>query len=55
MTRATVLVGHGGVPKDCPHELVRKLKQLEAQRRASGRGNESPRRSGGGHDDSTSR
>lgn len=36
MRRAIVLVGHGGVPKDCPHELVRKLKQLEAQRRASG-------------------
>ena len=34
--RATVLVGHGGVPKDCPHDLVRKLKQLEAQRRAAG-------------------
>ncbi len=37
MTRAIVLVGHGGVPKDCPHELVRKLKQLEAQRRAAGK------------------
>lgn len=36
MTRAIVLVGHGGVPKDCPHDLVRKLKQLEAQRRAAG-------------------
>lgn len=35
--RAVVLVGHGGVPKDCPHDLVRKLKQLEAQRRAAGR------------------
>lgn len=35
--RAIVLVGHGGVPKDCPHELVRKLKQLEAQRRAAGK------------------
>lgn len=35
--RATVLVGHGGVPKDCPHDLIRKLKQLEAQRRAAGR------------------
>lgn len=34
--RAVVLIGHGGVPKDCPHELVRKLKQLEAQRRAAG-------------------
>jgi sirohydrochlorin cobaltochelatase len=37
MKRAIVLVGHGGVPKDCPHELVRKLKQLEAQRRAAGK------------------
>lgn len=37
MKRAIVLVGHGGVPTDCPHELVRKLKQLEAQRRAAGK------------------
>ncbi len=37
MNRAIVLVGHGGVPKDCPHELVRTLKQLEAQRRAAGK------------------
>ena len=37
MKRAIVLVGHGGVPKDCPHDLVRKLKQLEAQRRAVGK------------------
>lgn len=36
MTRAVVLVGHGGVPKDCPHDLVRRLKQLEAQRRTAG-------------------
>lgn len=35
--RAIVLVGHGGVPKDCPHDLIRKLKQLEAQRRAAGK------------------
>ncbi len=35
MTRAIVLVGHGGVPRDCPHDLVRRLKQLEAQRRAA--------------------
>ena len=35
MKRAIVLVGHGGVPTDCPHELIRKLKQLEAQRRAA--------------------
>ncbi len=31
-----ILVGHGGVPKDYPQELVTKLKRLEAQRRASG-------------------
>ena len=36
--QAVVLVGHGGVPKDCPPELVRKLKQLESQRRAAGAG-----------------
>ena len=34
--RAIVLVGHGGIPKDCPSELVTKLKRLEAQRRAAG-------------------
>ncbi|HJT19433.1 MAG TPA: CbiX/SirB N-terminal domain-containing protein [Nitrospira sp.] len=32
---AVVLVGHGGIPKDCPPELVAKLKRLEAQRRAA--------------------
>jgi sirohydrochlorin cobaltochelatase len=32
--RGIVLVGHGGIPKDCPQELVTKLKRLEAQRRA---------------------
>jgi sirohydrochlorin cobaltochelatase len=31
-----VLVGHGGIAKDCPRELVSKLKRLEAQRRAAG-------------------
>lgn len=34
--QAVILVGHGGVPKDYPQELVIKLKRLEAQRRASG-------------------
>jgi sirohydrochlorin cobaltochelatase len=29
------LVGHGGIPKDCPQELVTRLKRLEAQRRAA--------------------
>ena len=31
-----VLVGHGGIAKDCPVELVSKFKRLEAQRRAAG-------------------
>ena len=36
MTReAVLLVGHGGVPKDAPRELVMELKQLEKARRAS--------------------
>jgi len=34
--RGVVLVGHGGIAKDCPGELVSKLKRLEAQRRAAG-------------------
>ena len=34
--RGVVLVGHGGVPKDCPSELVTQLKRLEGQRRAAG-------------------
>ena len=33
--KGVVLVGHGGIPKDCPQELVTKLKRLEAQRRAA--------------------
>jgi sirohydrochlorin cobaltochelatase len=35
-TKGIVLVGHGGIPKDYPGDLVTKLKRLEAQRRASG-------------------
>ena len=31
--RGVVLVGHGGIPRDCPQELVTRLKRLEAQRR----------------------
>ena len=31
-----VLVGHGGIPKDYPRELVTKLRGLEAKRRAGG-------------------
>ncbi len=34
--RGVVLVGHGGIAKDCPAELVARLKRLEAQRRAAG-------------------
>ncbi|MBX3328205.1 MAG: CbiX/SirB N-terminal domain-containing protein [Nitrospira sp.] len=33
--KGVVLVGHGGIPKDCPPDLVTKLKRLEAQRRAA--------------------
>lgn len=35
--QAVILVGHGGVPTDCPRDLVTRLKSLEAQRRATGR------------------
>lgn len=35
-TRGVVLVGHGGIPKDYPRELVTKLRGLEAKRRATG-------------------
>ncbi|NOU11351.1 MAG: CbiX/SirB N-terminal domain-containing protein [Nitrospira sp.] len=33
--RGVILVGHGGIPKGCPPELVTKLKRLEGQRRAA--------------------
>jgi len=32
--RGVILVGHGGIPKDCPPDLVTRFKRLEAQRRA---------------------
>jgi sirohydrochlorin cobaltochelatase len=32
-----ILVGHGGIPKDCPRHLVTQLKRLEGDRRSSGR------------------
>jgi sirohydrochlorin cobaltochelatase len=35
VVRGVVLVGHGGIPKDCPQELVTQLKRLEAQHRAA--------------------
>jgi sirohydrochlorin cobaltochelatase len=34
--QAIVLVGHGGIPTDCPRELVMQLKRLESLRRATG-------------------
>ena len=34
--RGVILVGHGGIPKGCPQELITKLKRLEAQRRKAG-------------------
>ena len=34
-THGIILVGHGGIPKDCPPDLVTRLKRLEAQRRAA--------------------
>lgn len=33
--QGVILVGHGGIPKGCPQELVTKLKRLESQRRAA--------------------
>src|SRR5262245_2417520 len=34
--RGVILVGHGGIPKGCPQELITKLKRLEGQRRVAG-------------------
>jgi len=34
--QGVILVGHGGIPKGCPQELITKLKRLEGQRRAEG-------------------
>lgn len=36
-TKGVILVGHGGIPKGFPSDLVSKLKRLEAQRRAAGK------------------
>ena len=33
--QGVILVGHGGIPKDCPQDLVTRLKRLEALRRAA--------------------
>ena len=35
VVRGVILVGHGGIPKGCPSELVTKLKRLEGQRHAA--------------------
>ncbi len=34
---AILLVGHGGIPKGYPQDLITKLKRMEAQRRAAGK------------------
>ena len=34
--RAVILVGHGGLPKDCPREMIQQFKQLERERKSSG-------------------
>lgn len=36
LKKGIILVGHGGIPKGFPAEIVSKLKRLEAQRRATG-------------------
>lgn len=33
---AVILIGHGGLPKDCPREVILQFKQLERERKASG-------------------
>ena len=35
--KAVILVGHGGLPKDCPRETIQQFKQLERERKASGK------------------
>jgi len=35
LVKGVILVGHGGIPRDCPQELVTRVKRLEAQRRAA--------------------
>jgi sirohydrochlorin cobaltochelatase len=34
--RGVILVGHGGIPTNCPRDLVMRLKRLEGQRREAG-------------------
>jgi len=35
--KAVILVGHGGLPKDCPREIIQQFKQLERERKTSGK------------------
>ena len=34
--QAVILVGHGGLPKDCPPDWVQRLKRLQSKRKATG-------------------
>lgn len=34
--QAVILVGHGGLPKDCPPDWVQRFKRLESRRKATG-------------------
>jgi len=34
--KAVILVGHGGLPKDCPREIIQQFKQLERESKATG-------------------
>lgn len=35
--KAVILVGHGGLPRDCPREIIQRFKQLERGRKTSGK------------------
>ena len=35
--KAVILVGHGGLPRDCPREIIQQFKQLERERKTSGK------------------
>jgi len=35
--RAVILVGHGGLPKDCPRVIIQQFKQMERERKISGK------------------
>lgn len=34
--KAVILVGHGGLPRDCPREIIQQFKQLERERKGAG-------------------